>query len=69
MRTTILDDRSAAVVDRMETLEAERFGVSRSADVRIDVPMGQLEPGWHLLRIEATALAATVRRDVRIRVK
>jgi VWFA-related protein len=69
MRTTILDDRSAAVVDRMETLEVERFGVSRSADVRIDVPVGQLEPGWHLLRIEATTFAATERRDVRFRVR
>jgi len=69
IRTTILDGTGAAVLDRTESLAADRFGTTRSADVRIDVPVGALGVGAHRLRIEATAAGAPVHRDVQFVMK
>ena len=69
IRTTILDERSRSMLDRIETIEAERFDASRSADWRVDIPMPQLSPGMHRLRIEAFAGSAVMHRDVHFRVR
>jgi len=41
----------------------------RSADVKYAIPMAKLSPGPHLLTIEATLGATTIRRDVRFEIK
>ena len=64
VRTTILDPKGATVVDRTETLTADRFGAERSTDVRFDVPIGALTPGQHRLRIEAGRSGQLTLRDV-----
>ena len=73
IRTTILDGSGAMVLDRSESLAADRFGPTRSADVRVDVPVNTLGPGAHRLRIEAmseaTSGGAPVHRDVQFVVR
>jgi hypothetical protein len=64
MRTWILDEQGATVVDRTESLGADRFGATRSADLRVDVPVASLAAGAHRLRIEASAGGPPVHRDV-----
>jgi VWFA-related protein len=41
----------------------------RTADVKYQIPMAKLSPGPHLLTIEATLGATTIRRDVRFEIK
>ena len=69
LTTMILDDRNRVVVDRSETLDADRFGAARTTDVRVDLPVADLQSGWHLLRIKATHTAHTASRDVQFRVR
>ena len=69
IRTTILDEQSKSVLDRTETLDAARFDAARSADVRADIPVAQLAPGLHRLRIEVFAGSTTTHRDVTFRVR
>jgi len=64
VRTTMIDQRSATVLDRTETMTPDRFGPERSAEVRVDVPLQSLDPGAHRLRIEATAGTVSIHRDV-----
>ena len=69
IRSTILDEKSKNVLDRTETLEAEKFDANRSADARVDIPVSKLSPGMYRLRIEVFAGSAVTHRDVTFRVK
>jgi len=69
VETTIVDGRNAVVLNLAETLDVGRFLQGRSADLRIDVPASELQPGPHRLRIEARKGALSVSRDVIFRVK
>jgi VWFA-related protein len=61
---TIRDWRDVIVAHRSEVLAVERFNRG-GADYPFDVPLGNLAPGPHLLRVEATLGSRVVRRDVR----
>ena len=69
VRSTILDEQSKNVVDRTEEVEAAKFDANRSADVRVDIPVAQLSPGLHRLRIEVFAESRVTHRDVTFRVR
>ena len=64
VRTRILDGAGAEVFQEARTLEAGLFGTARSADYSLDLPISGLQPGPHLLTIEATVGARTDRREV-----
>ena len=64
----ILDETGTKVYEQTSSLAPALFASNRGADVTVDVPIRTLSPGLHLLRIEATAGAATVRRDVTFRI-
>jgi hypothetical protein len=52
-----------------QTLAVDRFSSTRSTDVRIDVPIANLRPGWHRLRIIAGGTGDPVFRDVMFQIK
>jgi VWFA-related protein len=64
MGITLVDPAGAKVLDRHETLGADRFEGSRSADFRFGVPVSNLSPGPHLLTVQASQGRASVRRHV-----
>jgi hypothetical protein len=68
IRLRITDRHGATVQQKTDTLDAEMFGATRTAEYRFDVPVSYLAPGPHLLTIEAAADGRTVRRDVRFAV-
>jgi hypothetical protein len=53
----------------LETLDGERFGQARAADVRFDVPVAKLAPGPCLLSVETVAGKTTKGREIRLAVK
>ena len=69
MTARVLNPASAVVAESSEMLEASRFETERAADFEYRLPLAQLSPGLHLLRLEATAGAAVIRRDVRFAVR
>jgi len=50
----IVDSRGATAFNDTLSFGPDRFSANRTADWRIDVPISLLEPGPHLLTIEAT---------------
>ena len=64
IRSRILDGSGAEVFQSARTLDAAAFGAARSADYSLDLPVAGLQPGPHLLTIEATMGARTGRREV-----
>jgi hypothetical protein len=64
IRITNADD--VVVFERIEEAGAERFGGDRAADVRVELPVRDLEPGEYLLTIEVPD--HPVRRFSRFRV-
>lgn len=66
LRVRIVDRDGATVMDRSDTLSAQRFERSRSTDVQFDVPVGSLRAGDYLLTIDADGGAAV--REGRFRV-
>jgi hypothetical protein len=66
VRLTILDATGAVVVDNRTDVPADRFARDRSVELRLPVPIHELDPGPHLMRIEASAGSASVRRDVQL---
>jgi hypothetical protein len=69
MSVTIFGASGAMVFERAPTLGIERFARDRTADCAFDLPMADLQPGPHLLRIEARLGEQTARRDVRFEVR
>jgi VWFA-related protein len=69
LRVQLLDSHDRTTLDRTETLEPARFGTTRAADYRLDLPLVSLAPGPYLLRLDATLGPASARRDVRFAVR
>jgi hypothetical protein len=67
LTTRIIDDHDHVVLDRPETLAPVRFGTTRAADVRADLPT--LAPGAYLLTFDVALDKTTARREVRFSVK
>ena len=60
----ILDSTGANVFHTLFELTPDRFGPS-GAQYQLELPISRLQPGPHLLSVEASTKDATVRRDVR----
>ena len=67
--TRVIDANNRAVSTRTESLAAETFAADHSASYQTRLPLQSLEPGQHLLTIEAAMGKTVVRRDVRFEVK
>jgi VWFA-related protein len=59
----IVDDHDAEAFQATGPVDADRFGTSRAADYRFDLPLTSLKPGPHLLTVQAALGAATVTRQ------
>jgi hypothetical protein len=66
---SVTDSAGRQVWEVTETLDGARFVTVRGADVRVAVPVAQLEAGPYRLRLEATQDAATIVRDSRFTVR
>ena len=69
MSVTIFDATGAMVFDASPTLPVERFARDRTADCAFDLPVANLQPGPHLLRIEARLGDTMARREVRFEIR
>jgi hypothetical protein len=66
----VIDSRDSVAFERIDSLDASRFGKSRAADYRFELPMDRIAPGSYVLTLEASLGAGpTVRRDVRFHVQ
>jgi hypothetical protein len=66
----IVNDHDVSVVNRVETLGADRFdATARAADYRVELPLVSFGPGPYLLTVEAALGSATARREVRLEVR
>ena len=61
----ILDDSDRAVFEQTTSIRGAEFAADRAADYGLDLPLQRLKPGEHLLRIDAMAGTAQVRRELR----
>jgi VWFA-related protein len=66
---TVRNARGAIVFERAEKLERDRFSAERSTNVHFELPISSLNPGSHLVTIEATLRKRTARRDVRLAIR
>ncbi len=66
VRVTTAGGRVA--LERAVPLDASRFSSERAADVRVDLPLTNFNPGEHLLTVEVTRGDRVVTRDVRFTV-
>ena len=69
LKANIVDDANRSRFEQTTPIESARFGSARAADYRLTLPLSTLEPGAHLLTIEATMDRATARRDARFTVR
>jgi hypothetical protein len=60
----VLDQQLREVSAEPITLSADRFQADGSAEARFDLPLGRLQPGAFVLRVEATRDPSTARREV-----
>jgi hypothetical protein len=67
VKTTDVNDRVVATT--VATLAADAFAPARAADYQLDLPLDRLEPGEHLLTVEAARESLTARRSVRFSVQ
>ena len=66
----IVDAEGATVVEVPESLAADRFNASRSADYRYQLPLDRMKPGKYLLTVEARlGERLSPKRDVVFRVR
>jgi VWFA-related protein len=65
LKTEVLDGRDMSRFETSATLGVDRFGASRAADYRLDLSTVGLQPGPHLLDIQALLAGGnSARRDV-----
>ena len=69
LTTRILDAAGKSVFSQVETLPADRFDATRSAEYLTRLPLSTLTTGEYLLTIEATVGKITTKRDVRFVVR
>ena len=65
----ITDTSDQVVWNQITELSVDRFTANRSADYRLELPLGRLEPGEYLLTIDASQGPRTVRRGLRVTVR
>lgn len=66
MMVRIVDEQDRPVFTTDTTLDPKTFDLrQRQADYRLDLPLGPLAAGEHLLRLEASAGAMSAHRDLR----
>jgi VWFA-related protein len=68
MRLTIRNASNVVVVERLHDIDSAAFGGSRFADVVLEVPIGRLLEGQHLLTIEAGVGPAAIRKHSRFEI-
>ena len=68
LRVRIRDRDDVTVLDRRDSLPAERFTASRSADLRLEMPIARLPDGAYLLAVDAGTEPNVVRRQVRFEI-
>jgi hypothetical protein len=66
---SVTDAAGREVWKQSETLMGDRFTTVRGADVRVAVPVAQLESGFYRFRLEATQGKASAVRDSRFTVR
>jgi hypothetical protein len=64
----IEDAGGRSVLNDAVSVSSDRFGVNRSADYQLDLPIDRLQPGEYLLTIEAAQDKYTARRGMRFSV-
>jgi VWFA-related protein len=69
LNARLVNDADRLVFDRPSILSPAAFGVLRSTDYRLDLPLADLEPGRYLLTIKATAGKLSARRNVRLTIR
>jgi len=69
MSARIVDDTNRIVYQQTTVMQPGEFGADRAADYLLDMPLGRLTPGEHLLTIDAMAGLSQVRRTLRFTVK
>lgn len=68
MSSRIADAMDTKVFEAVHTLDASLFTTARAAGYRLDLPLASLQPGSHLLSIEAAAGGIRARRDIQFTV-
>lgn len=68
LRVLLRNQDDLVIIDRRQDLTADRFTAPRSADVRVELPVGRLPAGAYLLTIEAGAGKTIARRDMRFNI-
>jgi hypothetical protein len=69
LAVTMTDSAGVKLIERHDTLAADRFAKDRTAGTRIAVPVANLRPGPYLLTIEAAQQKTSVQRQVRFTVR
>jgi len=69
VRASIEDDRGAVVYEEAHSLEPSAFGLQRSADYKLELPLELLVAGEYLLSIEVGEVETAVRRHLRFAVQ
>jgi hypothetical protein len=64
----VLDHQLREVLAEPVAVAADRFAADGSAEMRFNLPLDRLQPGWFVLRVEASRDRSTVQRDVRFSV-
>ena len=62
---TKINSAGATSFQATETVEADQFGTTRTADYAVQLPIDQLASGPYLLTVEVSLGKHTARRDVR----
>jgi VWFA-related protein len=60
----VLDQQLREIVTEPVTLTADRFQPDGSAEARFDLPLGRLQPGAFVLRVDAARDSSATRREV-----
>ncbi len=68
LRLQIRDQDDRTVLDRRDVVPAERFTASRTADVRLEIPVARLPDGQYLLTVTAGTEPNGVTRQIRFEI-
>jgi hypothetical protein len=69
IKVTIQDAAGKSVVEKTDTLTADRFSADHAADYQFRLPLATLKSGEYLLTFETTVGKTTARRDVRFSIR
>jgi hypothetical protein len=69
VRARIVDQAGFGVFEAADEILPDRFSRDRSADYRLELPLGRLEAGEHLLTVEARLRDHTTQSNVRLLIR